>query len=165
MINKKIKITMKKKKTIFWVVVAAAVLALIILALSIWAREEKSGMKSSDITAVYMTTGDIYFGKMDWLPWPRLRNVWYIQRGVNADQQPQVSLAQFKEVFWTPIDEIRLNPKEIIFWTMVEEGSEMAEALKDPEAFKQPQQTGSQNTGTPSDSEFKGPSGQPPANQ
>jgi len=52
MINKKIKITMKKKKTIFWVVVAAAVLALIILALSIWAREEKSGMKSSDITAV-----------------------------------------------------------------------------------------------------------------
>ena len=155
---------MKKKKTIFWVVVAAVVVIVIILVLSLWAREEKTEMKSSGITAVYMTTGDIYFGKMDWFPWPRLKNVWYIQRGVDAKQQPQVSLAPFKEVFWTPIGEIRLNPKEIIFWTMVKDGSEMAKALKDPEAFRQSQQAAYQDTGTSPESEFKGPSGQPPAN-
>ena len=127
---------MKNKKILIWVGIAVVVVIAAVLAIFSWTGAEKAEMKSSGIAAVYMTNGDIYFGKMDWFPWPRLKNVWYIQRGVDQKQQPQVGLAPFKDLFWTPIDEVYLNPKEIIFWTMIKDGTQIAEALKNPEAFK-----------------------------
>lgn len=158
---------MKNKKIIYWVVAAVVAVVALLVAFqpwhSIWGSSENA--KASEITAVYMTTGDIYFGKMDWFPWPRLKNVWYIQRGVDQKQQPQVGLAPFKDIFWTPIDEVYLNPKEIVFWTRVKDGTQLAEALKNPEAFKQSQantQPSAQSSGTVPGAGFKGPNEQPP---
>lgn len=148
---------MKKKKIGLWIAAAVAVLLVAASVLVVvWKGKEK--MKSSEITAVYLSTGDIYFGKMDWFPWPRLKNVWYIQRGTTQAQEPQIGLAPFKDVFWSPMDEIYLNPKEIIFWTRVKGGTQLAEALSDPEAFRRAQSSGT-------DQGFKGPTSQPPAGE
>lgn len=157
---------MKNKKVIYLIVAVGAVVVVGVLAVVLWVGKEKTNPAASEITAVYLTSGDIYFGKIDWFPWPRLKNVWYIQRGTDQKQQPQVGLAPFKGVFWTPIDEIYLNPKEIVFWTKIQAGTELAKALEDPEAFKQSQnnaQPPAQTTGTTSEG-FKGPTSQPPSN-
>ena len=122
---------MKKKTVILIVIVAVLALALgVLITLNIVNKSDE--MKASKFTAVYMTSGDIYFGKMDWFPWPRLKNVWYMQRSVDQENQPQLGIAPFKKIVWSPIDEIYVNPKQIILWTKIKAGSELAKALENP---------------------------------
>jgi len=155
----------KYKKLIIWgaafvVVLAAAT----VLYISRPGSASNDDFKGSQFTAVYLSTGDIYFGKMDWFPWPRMKNVWFLQRGADQNNQPQYGLAPFKGVFWTPIDEINLNPKDIVFWTKIKDGSELAKALANPALLQQAAQA-PQPEGTTTSPGFKGPTGAPPANQ
>lgn len=101
---------------------------------SVSERMNRNAADASDFSVVYLSTGDIYFGKLDWLPRPQLKNVWYITR---ASDQQQLGLAPLTGAFWTPIDEIYLNPNEVVFWTKVKAGSEMARALENPALFGQ----------------------------
>lgn len=89
-----------------------------------------AGRGEKPYTAVYLQTGDIYFGKMSWFPWPRLKEVWFLQRTVGAENQPQLGVAPFKTVFWGPTDEVRLNPKQIIWWTTLREDSELLKGIR-----------------------------------
>lgn len=141
------------------IIISVVILAVAVVILLVSVR--KDGDRASDFTAVYMQTGDVYFGKMDWFPVPRLTNVWYIQRG--SGQNPQVGIAPFKNAFWTPIDEIYINPKQIVFWTKIKGGSEMDEALKNPTALR-PSENGAPQSASSSQGTFKGPNNQPPAN-
>lgn len=121
-----------KKKTVL-IILVAVILALALGAYTTFKILNKSqDMKASKFTAVYMVSGDIYFGKMDWFPWPRLKTVWYLQRSVDQQNQPQLGVAPFKKIIWSPIDEIYINPKQIILWTKIKAGSELAKALENP---------------------------------
>ncbi len=91
----------------------------------------------SSYTAVYMASGDIYFGKMHWFPRSRLTNVWYLQRSVNQQNQPQLSLAKFQDVFWGPVDEIYLNSDQILFWTSLRNDSQVVKAFVNPSLLQQ----------------------------
>jgi len=91
----------------------------------------------SSYTAVYMASGDIYFGKMHWFPRPRLTNVWYLQRSVNQQNQPQLSLAKFQDVFWGPVDEIYLNSDQVLFWTSLRSDSQVVKAFVNPSLLEQ----------------------------
>lgn len=119
----------------------------------------------SEYTAVYLSTGDIYFGKMDWFPWPRLKNVWLLQRGVNQQNQQQLGLVPFTSAFWGPVDEISLNPKQVIFWASLRNDSEMAKALANPAALAQQAQQSPQQAMPTATSTFQGPSGPPPSSR
>ena len=120
-------------------IVCAAVVFIGAVSIFLASRVERvtADNMGSEFAAVYMVTGDIYFGKLDWLPGPRLRNVWYMQRSAVQGQESQLGLAPLKGAFWTPIDEIYLNMGQIVFWTRVKAGSQMAQALQNPEAFGQ----------------------------
>lgn len=135
------------KKRIVLVAVVIVILALGLGALITFKILNKSEeLTASKFTAIYMTSGDIYFGKMDWFPWPRLKSVWYLQRSVDQQNQPQLGIAPFKKIVWSPIDEININPKQIILWTKVRAGSELAKALENPTSINSgvPQQQNSQ---------------------
>ncbi|MBU6500209.1 MAG: hypothetical protein KGJ89_00010 [Patescibacteria group bacterium] len=93
----------------------------------------------SEFSAVYLSTGDIYFGKLDWFPWPRMKNVWFLQRTVDQQNQAQLGVAPFASAFWGPVDEVYLNPKEIVLWTSLRNDSQLAQALANPSALKQAQ--------------------------
>ncbi len=153
----------KHKKLIIWSAAVVVVLAAAAVLYFSWSgNSANADFKSSQFTAVYLTTGDIYFGKMDWFPWPRMKNVWFLQRGVDQKNQPQYGLAPFKGVFWTPIDEVYLNPKEIVFWTKIKDGSELAKALANPAALQSAAEQPPVGTGTSTPAGFKGPSSAPP---
>ena len=131
----------------------------IIVGVSIWLGSVISGgstagkTAASQYSAVYLTNGDMYFGLLSWFPKPHLSNVWLIQRTVDKNNQPQVGVAQFTKAFWAPMDEINLNPKEIVWWTRLQSDSQLAKAMDNPALLQQQQQpTGANTPGTPGSS-------------
>ncbi|MBI4087632.1 MAG: hypothetical protein HY434_02270 [Candidatus Liptonbacteria bacterium] len=155
-------------KKILILLVAAVV---VILAFGIWLgslilREKKiNPAGSSQYSAVYLTTGDIYFGKLSWFPYPRLKNVWFLQRSVGQNNQVQLGIGQFNNAFWSPVDEVRLNPKQIILWATLRNDSQVIKVFDNPSLLQQssPSADGSAPQISPSTSTFSGPSGQPPS--
>jgi len=115
-------------------------MVLVVVVLAVWMVKGFSRKDESEFSAVYLTSGDIYFGKLSWFPRPTLTNVWYLQRGVSENNQPQLGVLPLKSVFWGPVDEITLNPKNILFWTNIRPDSEMAKALANPNSVPPVQQ-------------------------
>ena len=153
---------MLTKKFIFIFVVVVIVL----VAVGVWfgaqffAGQNQNPEGASGYSAVYLTTGDIYFGKLGWFPWPHMTEVWVLQRGANQ----QLGVAPLKSAFWGPVDEIYLNPKEIVLWTSLRNSSQLAQALANPSTVQQQQAqppSVSPQLSTPT-STFRGPTGNPP---
>lgn len=115
----------------------------IIIGIGVWLGSAISGGSSkvtaSPYSAVYLSNGDMYFGSLSWFPKPRLSNVWLIQRTVDQNNQQQVGVAQFNKAFWAPMDEINLNPKEIVWWTRLQSNSELVKAMDNPSLLQQQQ--------------------------
>jgi len=77
--------------------------------------------------AVYLDTGDIYFGKFHGFPRISLTDVWFLQRN---PQNEQVSLAKFGEASWGPEDKIYLSRKSIVWKTKLREDSQVVQFIK-----------------------------------
>ena len=101
----------------------------------------RGASNTSEYSAVYLTTGDMYFGKLSWFPHPHLTNVWLLQRGVNAQNQPQFAIVPFKTAAWGPADELNVSEKQIIFWTSLRSDSQIVKGFDNPESLQsvQPQ--------------------------
>jgi hypothetical protein len=125
----------KKLLIILIVVLIIVVAAAVVLVLKF--MELKNPEAPSDYAAVYLQSGEIYFGKLRLFPLPTLKNVWYLQRGVNAQNEVQLGILPFKNALWGPIDKIYLNPKNIIWWTYLRNDSELAKNLSNPDLLKQ----------------------------
>ena len=113
--------------------IITALIVLVFIGLGIWIgsnlrQQNPSG--ASEYSAVYLSTGDIYYGILFWFPQPRLKNVWFLQRGVDQNNQPQLSIGQLSRAFWGPVDEVYLNPKQIIFWTRLRNDSQVLQAIQ-----------------------------------
>lgn len=117
-------------------IIAAVVVLVVLVAVgvAIGARFASSGSGSgeqeSDYTAVYLTTGDLYFGKISWWPKPHLKDVWILNRDTSAEAASQLSVVPFKGVVWGPSDDLYLNPKEIIWWTRLRSDSQIVKAVE-----------------------------------
>ncbi len=110
----------------------------------------------SEYSAVYLVSGDLYFGKMKWFPHPHLEDVWYVDRGT---QNTQAGIAPFRTVFWGPSDELYISPKQVLWRTRLKADSQVVRALENNLSGSD---SGSVPQGNPG-SEFQGPSNQPPA--
>lgn len=121
------------------------VLLIVILGVGVWLGINFFGSSNldgpSEYAAVYLKSGDIYFGKLSFFPWPRLKNVWFLQRTLDGQNQPQLGILPFKNVFWGPVDKIYLNPQEIVFWTYLRKNSQLTEALRNPNILNQPNES------------------------
>lgn len=118
----------------------------------------------SPYTAVYMTTGDVYFGKFSSFPKPRMTDVWFLQRSAGQDNQPQYGIVPFGNAFWGPVNEVNLNANQILFWASLRNDSQVVKVLQNPSSAQQngliPTAAGVQ---APQGGGFKGPSEQPPS--
>ena len=122
---------MKKNSTIFFVLVVLF-LALAIALGIVMKRDEGA----SAYSAVYLTTGDVYFGKLSWFPHPHMTNVWLLQRGVDAQNQPQLGASPFKNAVWGPMDEVTFSEKQIVFWTRLRSDSQVAKGFENPQSLQ-----------------------------
>ncbi len=137
------------------IILIIVLVAVIILVFKI--NQAKNPESSSKYAAVYLQNGEIYFGEFSWFPWPKLKNVWYLQRTIDGQNQPQVSIVAFKNSFWGPIDKVYLNPKQIVWMTYLKNSSQLTTYFNNPDLLKQSNTQGSadanmaqpQNTGFP----------------
>jgi hypothetical protein len=93
-----------------------------------------SGGSSADApsaySAVYLSTGDVYFGKLSWFPSPHMTDVWYLQRSQDQSGNAQVALSAFKSIFWGPVDRIDFGAKDIVFSTRLKNGSQVVQTIE-----------------------------------
>ena len=91
--------------------------------------------------AVYLDTGDLYFGQLNRFPTLSLSNVWFIQRNAQDTANP-FTLVKFEQTFWKPESKIYLNEKSIVWKAKLQNDSPILDAIKNPVA---PQNQGQQN--------------------
>ena len=145
----------KKFIPLMFVVVVILVVAGMWLGLYL---SQLSSAALSPYTAVYLSTGDIYFGRFSQFPSPQIQDAWFLQR--SGDQQnPQLSIIPLTSTFWGPASTMSLNPKEIVFWVRLRADSQVALTLANPTAAQAQQQSALPNAmpqGIPSASSSKG---------
>ncbi|MBI3588830.1 MAG: hypothetical protein HY093_00230 [Candidatus Liptonbacteria bacterium] len=115
------------KKLLFILVTVMVLLLAIVIWLFLKVSDTGSTVASpaSPYSAVYLSTGEIYFGKLSWFPRPKLSNVWFLQRSSGGANQPGLNLLPFKSVIWGPESELYLNSKDIVFWTKIRADSQI----------------------------------------
>lgn len=115
------------KKIIF--LLAALLVVLIIITVFLVLKLNNNSAESK-YSAVYLSNGEIYFGKLSWFPSPRLSEVFFIQRIAGEENSDQLSLQPFGSVLWGPENKLNLNPKEIIFWTDLRQDSQVVQIIE-----------------------------------
>lgn len=98
---------------------------------------QKGGFEEK-YSAVYLNTGDIYFGKLSRFPRMTLTDVWFLQKG--SDAQQGFGLSKFEKAFWGPEDEMTINDEIVIWVTELKADSEVVRAIKNPELMAPAQQ-------------------------
>jgi len=82
-----------------------------------------------------MSNGEILFGKLNW-SWegPKLSETWALNRSLDQNNQPQVSVVPIQNAAWDPATEVNLNRAEMIYWSRLRADSEVAKTMADPDA-------------------------------
>ena len=88
---------------------------------------QKVGFQKS-YYAVYLETGDLYFGKLSKIPRYTLSDAYLLQRNLNDSEKPY-SLQRLEQVFWQPENKIELNPDKIVWVAKLKPGSEVMNFL------------------------------------
>ena len=132
---------MTKTNKILLVLVIVLVLALIAVVLwqTLW--------RSQSYYAVFLRTGDLYFGKLKRFPSFGLKQVYTIQVNTQNQQNP-ISIQRFKNVFWGPQDWLKINRDEVVWMTKLDSAGQLAQLIKNnPDLV--PQQAPAQQQQTP----------------
>lgn len=142
------------------IILAAAVLIVLGAAVLVGlylGRQHPTAGEYSPYSAVTLVNGEVYFGRLDWFPKPRLKDAWVLQRSVDQDGQVQMNVGPWSKSIWSPASTLYLNPTNIATWSRLRADSPLAQAIADPNSVGAVDQ---QPTST-----FKGPSTPPPGQQ
>jgi hypothetical protein len=125
---------MSRRFTVFVIIIV-----IVLVLAGVWVGSLLTGAKkgASGYSAVFLVTGDVYFGKLSWFPQPKLSKAWFLQRGVDQQNQPQLGLAPFNSVFWGPEGDVYLNRNQILFWAPIKADSQVALAIENPASLPQ----------------------------
>lgn len=127
---------MLKNKKLF--IVLFVVVLVVLIGLGVWIGVAIVGSRTanpaapSGYTAVYMTSGDIYFGKLHWFPKPYLTDALYVTRSTGQNGQTQLGLAAFTSSFWSPVGDIYFNPSQVLFTASLRNDSQIIAAIQNP---------------------------------
>lgn len=91
---------------------------------------QKVGLETK-YSAVYLNTGDIYFGQVSRFPRMTLRDAWFLQK--EGDGQG-FALAKFGDAFWGPRNSMVINEEHIVWMAELTEDSEVVRAIKNPQS-------------------------------
>jgi hypothetical protein len=108
----------------------AIILVGIWVGVSTMSQQNANPNAPSKYSAVYLTSGDVYFGKLHWLPWPHLTDVYFLQHNTTDPSKPAFLVVRLTSVFWSPIDSLYLNPKQILFWTRLRQQSDIVSGIE-----------------------------------
>lgn len=124
-------------------ILTVIVLLVVLVAVFYW---QKGGFEEP-YYAVYLNTGDLYFGKLDYFPRLSLGDVYLLQTNANDKQNP-LSIAKFENVFWGPKDRIYLNNEAIVWKVKLKKDSQLLQVIKGGQTAQPQSQFPQQSTST-----------------
>jgi len=120
------------------ILLVIAILLFVVLGLTLY--WQLGGFKQS-YWAVYLNTGDLYFGQLHRFPTLSLSDVWFIQRNAQDTTNP-FTLVKFEQAFWKPENKIYLSEKDIVWKAKLQADSPILDTIKNSAAA---QNQGQQN--------------------
>lgn len=88
-------------------------------------------------TAMYLRTGDLYFGKLVRFPYFGLKEPYLLQVD-QANQENPLSVQRFKNVFWGPSDFLKINRSEVVWHTTLRDDSDLTKVfIQNPDLLPQ----------------------------
>jgi len=103
---------------VFVVAIILAVVALVVVSPLVFTSGER-------YLAVYLQTGDIYFGRQIGSYGLTLQEVWLFEHG----QDGSTSLVPLSSAPWHPSQPIHINDKQVVFWTYLDPKSQVAQVI------------------------------------
>lgn len=103
--------------------IAVLVLLAVLVGVIVWQT-----FFTTSYAAVYLKTGDLYFGKLVQFPNYGLKKVYLIQ--ATGNQQNPLSLQKFSNVFWGPQDYLKINREEVVWTAKLRSDSQLVEVFK-----------------------------------
>jgi hypothetical protein len=134
---------------------AILLIALIVLAINAPGKKESSFVDSSKLQAVFLNTGQVYFGNVTTMnsKYFVLTNIYYLQTATGANQSANssVSLVKLGCELHEPYDKMVINRDQVTFWENLQDGGQVATAVKtfekqNPEGQKCADQSASAGT-------------------
>ena len=116
---------LKSNKINIILIIVSVMLAVALAGIITWRVVEGRGVYH----AVFLRTGDLYFGRLTRFPTFGLKNVYFIQS--TGDEANPLSIQKFTNVFWGPEDTLQINKKEVVWTAKIKKDSELARLLKE----------------------------------
>ena len=116
---------MNKDKFFKIALIVAIILLIILIYLSFI---DKATVIKNPYYAVYLRTGDMYFGKISKFPKFTLSDVWFLQP--NLDEQGGINLIKFDKAIFGPSDKIEINEDNIVWISKLRDESEVVKYIQ-----------------------------------
>ena len=132
-----------KKKGVVGLIVIAIIVVLVVAGI-VW----KVFIKKPVFSAVYLTTGDLYFGEVVKFPKYGIKNPYFIQTNTQDPNNP-VSIQRFQNVFWQPEGFMNLSSDKVIWTAHLNSEGDLADLLANNPTLTPPASTGPTGAGAP----------------
>lgn len=136
-----------------WIVLGIVVVVLVVVGILFRDKLSGSGMKASKSAvsgyqAVFLTNGQVYFGKLSNSgdDYTTLKDIYYLQvvqpplQGQQqpgqpqTQAQPQISLVKLGNELHGPVDEMKITKAQILFYENMKDDSQVVTAIKNYKA-------------------------------
>ena len=128
-------------KSLLIVVIIVVLVAGMVGAVAMWRGGENSmtDVKKSQYQAVFLTNGQVYFGKIASMKRGELRltNIYYLQvqqnvqpSNNNSNNNSQVSLAKLGNELHGPEDSMYIARDQVLFWENLKDSGKVVQAIK-----------------------------------
>jgi hypothetical protein len=132
--------TLASKILVVLLIVSSVIFIVYMGLLAISRNSTNTVLKSKQYQAVFLTNGQVYFGKLSQVNnnWVKVTDIFYlqVQQAVqpgdkNANQQSQVSLAKLGNELHGPEDTMFVNRDQILFWENLKNDGKVVTAITD----------------------------------
>lgn len=127
--NKKVLVSIKKRPTI---VVLGVFLIGVLIAATVWLVFPKGQqINTSTYQAVYLTNGQMYFGKLQNTDGAYLTiKSPYMPQSTSSPQDTASAIIKVKNQLWGPEDSIAIRSDQVSFWQNLRDDSKVTQAIK-----------------------------------
>lgn len=117
---------MNKDKFIKIALIAAIILLGVLVYISFI---NKVGSIKNPYYAVYLRTGDMYFGKLSRFPKLTLTDIWLLQVS-NQEDQAGFNLAKFSNIVFGPEDKMEINKENVVWISKLRDDSQVVNYIQ-----------------------------------
>jgi hypothetical protein len=115
------------KTKLYTIGLIVAIIALCVLIYISWGNKISTVKKP--YYAVYLQTGDMYFGKLSRFPKLTLSDVWLLQVSTQEDQTG-FNLAKFSNVVFGPEDKMEINKENVVWISKLRDDSQVVNYIQ-----------------------------------